>query len=46
MDIHDQTLSDLASVLRGIQNLKSECSDNREVARIEEDLQRTIGNLP
>lgn len=45
MDIHDQTLSDLASVLRGIQNLKSECSETREVARIEEDLQRTIGNL-
>ncbi|OHB32709.1 MAG: hypothetical protein A2X84_13255 [Desulfuromonadaceae bacterium GWC2_58_13] len=45
MDIHDQTLSDLASVLRGIQDVKSEGTCRNEAARIEEDLQRAIGNL-
>ncbi len=45
MDIHDQTLSDLASVLRGIQQVKSEGTCKGGAARIEEDLQRAISNL-
>jgi signal transduction histidine kinase len=45
MDIHDQTLSDLASVLRGIQEVKSEGTCQNGADRIEEDLQRAIGNL-
>ncbi len=45
MDIHDQTLSDLASVLRGIQEVKSEGTCKSGADRIEEDLQRAISNL-
>ncbi|WP_432823354.1 HAMP domain-containing protein [Trichloromonas sp.] len=45
MDIHDQTLSDLASVLRGIQEVKSEGNCGSGADRIEEDLQRAISNL-
>ena len=45
MDIHDQTLSDLSSVLRGVQGLKEQ-PENAEAARtLEEDLQRAIANL-
>lgn len=40
MDIHDQTLADLAAVLRGIQQLKGE-----EATLLEEDLQRAMANL-
>jgi signal transduction histidine kinase len=40
MDLHDQTLADLASVQRGLEQLKSE-----DAAKIEEDLQRAIANL-
>ncbi len=44
MDIHDQTLSDLSSVLRGIQDLKGgACS--APAARLEADLQKAIANL-
>lgn len=43
MDLHDQTLSDLSSVLRGIQSIRSEkCTD---AARLEEDLQKAMTNL-
>jgi len=45
MDIHDQTLADLASVLRGIQEVRCEGECKNGVARIEEDLRRAIGNL-
>ncbi|MEJ2200140.1 MAG: HAMP domain-containing protein [Desulfuromonadaceae bacterium] len=45
MDIHDQTLSDLASVLRGIQDVRAEGACQHGVDRIELDLQRAIGNL-
>jgi two-component system, NarL family, sensor histidine kinase UhpB len=44
MDIHDQTLSDLSSVLRGIQDLKKgECS--HPAAKLEADLQKAMANL-
>jgi signal transduction histidine kinase len=46
-DIHDQTLSDLSSVLRGLLDLQHSslvpCS--ADAARIVEDLQRSIANL-
>jgi two-component system sensor histidine kinase UhpB len=45
MDLHDQTLSDLSSVLRGIQGLKDRVTDTDEVTQLEEDLQRTMTNL-
>ncbi len=44
MDIHDQTLSDLSSVLRGVQNLRAE-THNEAAGRIEEDLKRAMANL-
>ena len=45
MDIHDQTLADLASVKRGIEKLKgkSECAE--EAALLEEEMVRAISNL-
>ncbi len=44
MDIHDQTLSDLSSVLRGIQELKrGACSE--PAVKLEADLQKAIANL-
>lgn len=44
MDIHDQTLSDLSSVLRGVQDLKTrEC--HQGAARLEEELRRAMANL-
>jgi signal transduction histidine kinase len=45
MDIHDQTLSDLSSVLRGIQALKAEQGCLADAATLEEDLQRAMTNL-
>ncbi len=45
MDIHDQTLSDLSSVLRGIQDLKGSDSCQLLAANIEEELQRALTNL-
>ena len=45
MDIHDQTLADLATVLRGIQELKKVEICQPEAVRLEEDLQKTMANL-
>ena len=45
MDIHDQTLSDLSSVLRGIQELKNTEGCDQQAATLEEDLKRAIANL-
>ncbi len=45
MDIHDQTLSDLSSVLRGIQELKNGDACGSQAVQLEEDLQRAIANL-
>lgn len=45
MDIHDQTLSDLSSILRGIQSLKADHECRAEAAVLEEDLQKAMTNL-
>lgn len=45
MDLHDQTLSDLSTILRGIQALAAEESCRPAARRLEEDLQRTMSNL-
>ncbi|MDT8440678.1 MAG: HAMP domain-containing protein [Desulfuromonadales bacterium] len=45
MDIHDQTLADLSAVHRGLEQLSREARCGCEVATIEADLQRAIGNL-
>lgn len=45
MDIHDQTLADLATVLRGIQQLKGEEACLAEATLLEEDLQKAMANL-
>ncbi len=45
MDIHDQTLADLSSVLRGIQALKTEEACSPQALHLEEDLQKAIANL-
>ncbi len=45
MDIHDQTLADLSSVLRGIQDLKHNDSCQTLAASLEGGLQRTMTNL-
>jgi signal transduction histidine kinase len=45
MDIHDQTLSDLSSVLRGVQAIKGYEVCREEAASLEEDLQRAMANL-
>ncbi|WP_225911678.1 HAMP domain-containing protein [Desulfuromonas versatilis] len=45
MDIHDQTLSDLSSVLRGIQELKQASDCRPQASRLEEDLQKAMTNL-
>ena len=45
MDIHDQTLSDLASVRRGLEQLETTTSCAPAVVPIEVDLQRAIANL-
>jgi signal transduction histidine kinase len=45
MDIHDQTLSDLASVRRGLEQLQQNESCGMAVVPIEADLQRAIANL-
>mgnify|MGYP002397560535 CR=1 FL=1 len=45
MDIHDQTLSDLSSVLRGLQGMKETEGCSGQAAGLEEDLQRAIANL-
>lgn len=48
MDLHDQSLSDLSGVLRGLQSLSAKTEDNdttRSVMTLEQDLNRAIGNL-
>ena len=45
MDIHDQTLSDLASVRRGLEHLEVNAACGAMVVPIEIDLQRAIANL-
>ncbi len=44
MDIHDQTLADLSSVLRGLQELKEKPDPDR-LARLEAELQKTMSSL-
>jgi signal transduction histidine kinase len=45
MDIHDQTLSDLSAILRGLQALAVDDERCAEVKGLEEDLVRAIANL-
>lgn len=45
MDIHDQTLADLSSVLRGLQGLAGVETCRAEAAGLEEELQRAMTNL-
>lgn len=45
MDIHDQTLADLASVKRGIENLKGRQECAVEAGLLEEEMTRAISNL-
>ncbi len=48
MDLHDQSLSDLSTILRGLQNLSAELPDDapREKAqKLELELERAIANL-
>ncbi|MCD6186965.1 MAG: HAMP domain-containing protein [Desulfuromusa sp.] len=48
MDLHDQSLSDLSTILRGLQNLSVGTEDKTartKIERLEEDLERAITNL-
>jgi two-component system sensor histidine kinase UhpB len=45
MDIHDQTLSDLSSILRGLQTLQEQESCRGEAVALEEELKRAITDL-
>jgi signal transduction histidine kinase len=48
MDLHDQSLSDLSTILRGLQNLSTETTDAvvlQKTAKLEEELERAITNL-
>lgn len=45
MDIHDQTLADLSSVLRGIQDLAATPPCHSHAINLEAELQRAIANL-
>ena len=45
MDIHDQTLSDLAAVKRGIESLKEQNGCHDEASLLENSLQKAIRNL-
>ncbi len=48
MDLHDQSLSDLSGVLRGLQQLEAHCSEpdaRGKVAALEADLNGAIANL-
>jgi len=45
MDIHDQTLADLAAVKRGVELLQQQPECIEAAATINADLQRAIGNL-
>ncbi len=47
MDLHDQSLSDLSSILRGLQNLESSAGAEPppEIVTLAQDLERAIANL-
>ncbi|MDH3999005.1 MAG: HAMP domain-containing protein [Desulfuromonadales bacterium] len=45
MDIHDQTLADLSSVRRGLEQMSTDSTCSADAARIEEDLHRATANL-
>ncbi|MDX2481074.1 MAG: histidine kinase, partial [Desulfuromusa sp.] len=48
MDLHDQSLSDLSTILRGLQKLSAEVADKTaqgKTEQLEHDLQRAIANL-
>ncbi len=48
MDLHDQSLSDLSTILRGLQGLPADLTDNttrHKAEKLEEDLERAIANL-
>ncbi|MDH4006503.1 MAG: ATP-binding protein, partial [Desulfuromonadales bacterium] len=45
MDIHDQTLADLAAVKRKLEHMRQEAPGNEDVTKIEVDLQRAMTNL-
>jgi signal transduction histidine kinase len=48
MDLHDQSLADLSSVLRGLQTLGTKTDDQEtghSIATLEQDLSRAISNL-
>ena len=45
MDIHDQTLADLATVKRKLEQMRDEAPGQQEVSKIEADLQRAMTNL-
>jgi len=48
MDLHDQSLSDLSTILRGLQSLSAETVDNTvlvKTKKLEEELERAIANL-
>lgn len=44
MDLHDQTLSDLSSVLRGLQKMEKE-HDPERAGQLEKELQKTMSSL-
>jgi len=45
MDLHDQTLSDLASILRGLQQLQQLPEAEQQARELETELHRAIGGL-
>lgn len=45
MDLHDQTLSDLSSVLRGVQSIKKEKNGASSAAELEKDLKGVMSDL-
>ena len=48
MDLHDQSLSDLSTILRGLQNLADDLNDTttqQKTKKLEQDLERAIANL-
>ena len=45
MDIHDQTLADLATVKRKLEHMREGSAGQEEVAKIETDLQKAMTNL-
>lgn len=45
MDIHDQTLSDLSAILRGLQGLDRQEDCDERIAKLQEELKRAMSNL-